>query len=1198
MQRWATIPIACFFLLLFIPLSAHGQGVTTATIRGTVEDAAGEPLPGANVVAVHQPSGTQYGTSTSTNGQYTLPNLRVGGPYIVTASFVGYQSKRETGIRLNLGETSRLSFSLAEKTAELDEVEVVAERGAIFDKERTGIATNISEDEIDAAPTLDRSIADFTRFTPQAYVENDDDDGSAISIAGQNNRYNSIFIDGAVSNDVFGLAATGTDGGQSGATPISIGAIEQFQVDISPFDVTQSFFGGGAINAVTKSGTNEFTGSFTYERRSEDLGGVGLAEDLPGGDPFPEFSDDRYIVNVGGPIIQDKLFFFANADIRRNSSPQPFEGGFSDYRGSELSSASDVQAFESFVQQTLNFNPGAFSGNSSQIDSDKFFGKLDWNVSQNHRLSARYDSASTENVDAFGSDSRTLAYSSRFEVFPNTTQIAALEWNGTFGNRYANKAVLSYKNVEDDRDTNINGFFPTIDIDDGAATVELGPEPFSTVNFLEQDVVTFTNNFNVFLGDHTLTVGTHNEWYDLGNLFIPFNNGWYFYDSVDDFRQSACAATENPADIEGCQPFDADPDAAGYQRPNPSDVFLLRGFSLVDDNPNTPGFEESLGDNSNAFGQFNSIILGFYVQDEWQVNDRLRVTGGLRVDIPKILDDPRFATLADDNIAGFFNAGELSQAERRALENEINPRRSTIPAVEQYYDLNGAAPGEVPDAVFHWAPRLGFNYDAFGDQRTQIRGGVGVYTSRQPFVWPGGMFLNNGVRSGEVSNFGPNPLVPDASQGGLTVATVPGSDRTEADLIPSGRLEMFEEDYKLPRFLRYSLGIDQQLPGGFIGTLEGQYTNTLQNILVTNVNLLPANETLDGPDERPIWIASDYDNSSVGPNSSDQFIDSRYSNIHRVGNTDRGYAYDVTARLRNTFERVLGLDNAVGMDVSYTYGRSFVVNDGTSSQINSLWDGVEHVNGANNVGLSESDFSIGHRVLARFNYRQQFGNNLAARLSLVYTGESGRPFSYVIGNSDDMVGENGDPNSLFYVPRTATELSFSEVTIDEATISPAQQAAAVDEFIAQSDYLSRLRGEYADRNGDRTPWEGVLDLNLAVEVFGDLVGSRQQKLEITANIFNFSSLLGDLFGTDWGERYIGSSQFELTDFEAFADEDGGDYTPIYSAEPIVDVVDTNGDGEADQFNGAISEDEFFDRVLTGSTYSSLWQLRLGVRLTF
>jgi hypothetical protein len=350
------------------------------------------------------------------------------------------------------------------------------------------------------------------------------------------------------------------------------------------------------------------------------------------------------------------------------------------------------------------------------------------------------------------------------------------------------------------------------------------------------------------------------------------------------------------------------------------------------------------------------------------------------------------------------------------------------------------------------------------------------------------------------------------------------------------------------------------------------------------------------------------ENEEVGPNSTGAFIDSRYSNIHRVGNTDRGYAYDVTARLRNTFEQVLGLDNAIGMDVSYTYGRSFVVNDGTSSQINSLWDGVEHVNGANNVGLSESDFSLGHRILARFNYRQVFGDNLAARLSLVYNGESGRPFSYVIGNSDDMVGENGDPNSLFYVPRTAGELTFGEVTIDEATISPAQQAAAVDEFIARSDYLSRLRGEYADRNGDRTPWEGVVDLNLAVEVFGDLVSSRQQKLEITANIFNFSSLLGDLFGTDWGERYIGSSQFELTDFETFANPPGvdtengnpagRDLTPIYSAEPIIDVVDTNGDGEADQFNGAISEDEFFDRVLTGSTYSSLWQLRLGVRLTF
>lgn len=1169
--------VVFFLAFLCFPTLLLAQGVTTASIRGVVQDSTGESLPGANVVAVHQPSGSQYGTTTNSEGRYTIANVRVGGPYVVEASFVGYQARQESGFELALGESRTINFSLQEATAQLSEVEVVARRGGIIDSERQGVSTVISEEEINNTTSLDRSLADFARLTPQAYVSNDDDDGSAISIGGQNNRYNSIFIDGAVSNDVFGLSAQGTDGGQTGATPISIEAIEQFEIDISPFDVTQSFFGGGAINAITKSGTNDYEGLFIYERRGDTF-----TQDLPGGD-FPAFSNDRYIANFSGPIIEDKLFFFVNGEILRSESPQPFEGGFEGYADdATINSQQAVTDFVSFTQETLGFDPGSFDGNASSLDSEKFLGKLDWNISQGQRLSARYSYTSSDNVDAFGSGSRSLNFNSRYEVFPNTTHIAALELNSSFGNNFANKLIASYKSVEDDRNTNIGNPFPTINIDDGAAEIQFGPEPFSTVNLLEQEVLTLTNNFNVFLGNHTLTLGTHNEYYDLKNLFIPFNYGWYFFNSVDDFRQSACNAAENPGSISGCAPFDADEDMNGYQRPDPAGVFVLRGFSLQSDDPNTPGFEERLGDNAtDAFGAFNALLSGFYVQDEWQATDRLRMTAGLRVDFAAILDDPMFAS-------DVFS--------------------TTLPDVQSYYSLNGARPGEVPNVTPHWAPRFGFNYDVFGDASTQVRGGVGVFTSRQPFVWPGGMFLNNGVRSGEISDFGNNPIRtnPDSL---LLPSDV--SDRSVSDLVPSGRLEIFEEDYMLPRFLRYALGADQRLPGGFIATLEAQYTNTLQNINVTNINLLPANETLDGPDDRPIWIPSDYDNEAVGANSSGQFIDGRYTNIHRVGNTDRGYAYDLTARLRSTLEGVFGEGSSLNSSVSYTYGDSYVLNDATSSQINSLWDGVEHVNGANNLSLSRSDFSIGHRILAQATYRQTFGDNLAGTLSLLYVGESGRPFSYLIGGSDEMVRENGDPNSLFYVPRTASELTFQETTIDDVTISPAQQAAALEQFISENDYLNRQRGDYVARNGDRTPWEGVFDLNAELEIFGRLVGERQG-LALTLDVFNFSSLLGDIVGQDgWGQRFAGNSQFDVVEFQGFVnppgeeiDEETGevlnpagrDLTPVY-VPAILSFEDTDGDGEA-EFNGAISQEEIFDQIRTGSTYSSQWQMRLGVKYRF
>jgi hypothetical protein len=274
------------------------------------------------------------------------------------------------------------------------------------------------------------------------------------------------------------------------------------------------------------------------------------------------------------------------------------------------------------------------------------------------------------------------------------------------------------------------------------------------------------------------------------------------------------------------------------------------------------------------------------------------------------------------------------------------------------------------------------------------------------------------------------------------------------------------------------------------------------------------------------------------------------------------------------------------------------VNDGLSSQVNSLWDGVEHVNGANNIGLARSDFSTGHRLLGRFSYQQQIGSQVAATLTLIYDGQSGRPFSYVIGESQNMVQERGEPNSLLYVPNEASNLTFGDIDPDDGPTIPAElQAEALDEFIAGNDYLSARRAQYAERNGDRTPWEGVFDLNLRVEVFQQLLG-RRQSVELTANVFNFSSMLGDVFGTDWGERFAGAGQVNLTSFREFEDPDDGNFTPIYTAQEVIDEVsDTNGDGVADQVD-TIDQDEIFNQIRTGSSYSSQWQMKFGVRYTF
>ncbi|MEZ4700233.1 MAG: hypothetical protein R2834_07890, partial [Rhodothermales bacterium] len=471
--------------------------------------------------------------------------------------------------------------------------------------------------------------------------------------------------------------------------------------------------------------------------------------------------------------------------------------------------------------------------------------------------------------------------------------------------------------------------------------------------------------------------------------------------------------------------------------------------------------------------------------------------------------------------------------------------------------------GKTPKAQPYISPRFGFNYDVSGDKTTQIRGGAGVFLGRVPFVWPGGMFLNNGTNTGEVSatalpDGGAIPFVPDPDN----ALDVTDFGRQASELVPSGRLEIFANDFRYPQVFRTSLAVDHEIGAGWIGTLEGQYTKTLNNIVVTNYNRKPASTFLDGPDTRPVFVSSDV-------------IDSRYSAIHWVGNTSDGYSFDVTGRLQKQF------GDHWYASFSYTYGDAFAVNDGTSSQLNSLWRFVENVDTANDPGMARSDFSLGSRVLALVSYRKEFLNNLATTFSLYYAGESGRPFSYSIGNSSRLVNEGGRNSSLFFIPESASDLVFT----DYDGLTPAQQASQLETFINNNDYLSSHRGEYADRNGDRTPFESILDLKIAQELFGNVAG-RRQKVEVTLDIFNLTNLLNK----DWGRRYLIPSddrgdvgRFAVVRFERFQDAANGDYTPVYTFR--------NGDitDQSDLFNTELNDI---------GTYSSRWQIQFGVRYTF
>lgn len=1096
--------VLTLLFVLCLGLAGQGlmaQGSTTASMRGEVKTATGESLPGATVLAVHEPTGSQYGAVTNAQGIYNLRNMNVGGPYKVTVSFVGYQPFEKTGIYLQLGQTFSLNVPLSEDSQELETITINARRDDVFDGNRTGAQTNIGNEIIMSAPNASRDLSDFLRLSPQAFVDDSDDDGAAVSIAGQNNRFNSIFIDGAVNNDVFGLSAQGTNGGQTGVSPISIDAIEQFEILIAPYDVTKAGFTGGGINAVTRSGTNDFKGSAYYFVRNENLSGktpTGISTENR--EKLPEFSAEQYGFRLGGPVIKNKLFFFVNAEIQREETPQPFD--ISNFNGN----AADVAAIQNYVRTNFNYETGDFTNNASSLASEKILVKLDWNISQNHKLSIRHSYVNAENIDGFASRPDRINFANNSEVFPSTTNSTALELKSTFGNNFANNLIIGYTRVKDDRGFAGNPF-PSVNIEDNVNNVNffLGSEAFSTANLLEQDVFTITNNFNWFKGNHTITIGTHNEFYSLNNIFIPQNFGAYTYLSVNDFLTGA------------------EPD------------FFVRSFSLVD------GTTERIGDATGAAAAFNAYQLGFYIQDEFQVSDRLKLTGGLRFDIPQMTTTPGFA-------ADVFT--------------------TTIPAIEQYHDLRGARPGQVPDAQVYFSPRFGFNWDVFGDQKTQVRGGLGVFTGRVPFVWPGGMFNNTGINVGQIRGTtladGTTPVPLRSPDNAITAAdlgaTVP---------VPSGSLQIFENDYRYPQVFRTSLAIDQQLPWGLVGTIEGIYTKNINAIDHRNVNFLPATMSLNGAgglDTRPIRPLS-------GPE-----IDPRYTDIIVVGNTNQGHTWNFTAQLQKPF------DNGLTASVSYSFGSAFSVNDGLSSQLTSNWGRVQHVNGLDRLDASRSNFDLAHRVNAFVSYRKEYAKNFATTVSLFYNGQSGRPFSYVINNrrTFDPGSRN---NSLFFVPRTMEEANLVDILDGGGAVevSAEQQWFALNQFIESDPYLRSRRGQYTERNGGRAPFEHILDFRIMQDFKID-AGGRNHILQLSLDIFNFTNFLNK----DWGRRYNigdrntinGVNMVNLANASDLAS--GATNVPQYTYTGATDIQDVFDDNIQD-----------FARI-----NRSRWMMQFGVRYIF
>ena len=664
-------------LLAFVVTTAMAQ-ITTSGISGKIT-ADGEDVIGATVTATHQPSGTVYRAVSNIDGRYIIQGMRPGGPYKVVVSYIGYQDKTLNNVSLTLGESTNLAFSLKEDAHQLQEVVVSGKAGLAAS--RTGAATSMNAAQINDMPSITHGIADVARLNPQLTVTQ----SGTMSFAGANNRYNNFMIDGAANNDVFGLSASGNNGGQAGTQPVSMETIEQIQVSVAPFDVRQSGFTGGAINAITKSGTNQFHGSAYYYGYNQDLIGSKYPY-LDGTGYAPKYQKQTEYnmgVTLGGPIVKNKLFFFANYERTNKTYPNLY-GVDSGNSKVNTDQAKDILNMlqQMAEKQGVSFND-YFSNQDIYTKSDKAGLKLDWNINEFNKFAIRWSLVKAEQLSGGGSASSLNTYAYSYPFKSNTNSFIA-ELQSRLSPAVSNEARVSFVRVRDKRDIKAN--LPMISISGvGNGSVNIGTERNSQANYLNQDIWTFEDNLTWLHGSHTFIFGTHNEVYHFKNMFISDKFGSYTFKGYDAFKSYY--------------------DDYMADKLDPSKAYMDQ-YRYAQANVDVTG-------DPNWASEFSSGQFGFYAQDKWAATNNFTLTYGLRLDVPVFFDTP--VENKDFN--------ELS--EKMGWGLKTNDKLKFSPMV---------------------SPRVGFRWDINNDRKFILRGGAGVFTGRIPFVWVSNNFSGTGLQ--------------------------------------------------------------------------------------------------------------------------------------------------------------------------------------------------------------------------------------------------------------------------------------------------------------------------------------------------------------------------------------------------------------------------------------------------------------------
>ena len=1040
------------FMTVFVLLLTARAQVTTSGITGVVM-ADGEEAIGATVTAKHAPSGAVYRAVTNIDGRYTITGMRAGGPYEVEISYIGYQTSKFTGYQLALGQNTVINATLTQDSELLQEIVITAQANNTMRSDRSGAVTNLNSEQMAVIPTVGRSMTDIMKMTPQS------SSASGMAIGGGNYRQSSVTIDGASFNNAFGLGSSPLPGG---GTPISLDALEQMTVSITPYDVRQSGFTGGGINAVTKSGTNQFKGSAYTYLTSTSLRGNRVGTTTLGVD---DGHTNTYGLTLGGPILKDKLFFFVNGEIEDNVTTGPAaragEGNTPYTTTNRRPQIGELESLSDYMQKTYGLTTGPWQAYNVKTPAYRILARMDWNINDDHKFNVRFTKSNRKASNpasasrSIGSNRATLIYggnqnsygsntdygmsslSSRYYAEYRFTSVAA-ELNSKFG-KVQNTLRGTYSFQDQPRSNEYGESAPVVEIvmNNGQGlypTWALTGDLFTYGNLAQTKNTVITDEVNFQIGKHNLFGGLQFEHNYAANGYAQAAAGYYAFEAT-------------PEQV-----------AAG-------------DWASVFTKANTRLFGITYGNNE-GHSMFTSKMStnqwSLYLQDNMSLSDRFRLSLGVRFELPS------YPELKDNFNADYYN----------------------IDFGGQHFRTD-----DVPGASISFSPRAGFNWDITGERNLILRGGTGLFVGRMPFVWLVSAVGNSGM--GQTSYI--------ASQ---TKGTIPTFTTSQADMLTQigassqttipGSPTILSKDLRMPKTWKTSLAFDAKLPGDIDFSLEGIYNKDLNPVVVSNRDIY-----WDGTS------TIDLGHGDVRHKMS--YYDADHSAYVLENAGSKAYYMSLTAQLRKSFD--FGLDLAA----SYTMSKAKSYTEGIGDQVSSAYNNYRNsLNAVNDNETGYATYVAPNRLLFSASYKLKESNRATSTFSLIYDGYqygflgdySYSRYSYIFSsnvNSDALA-----PGNLIYVPASRAELDawdFAESTYgtDKKVYTADMQRDDFWAYIQQDDYLKNRTGQYAERGGAKMPWHHQLDFKY-VRDMNIQIGKTRHALQLGLDILNLPNFLCK----DWG----------------------------------------------------------------------------------